>query len=365
MVNVFHCYELLLLNKLDCEPEFWRIIRGFILKENDYSLKAVPNDLWFVAVTFGDKDKSFAAFLKKILAKNRSYCPTRTDTLLSRYLQYYDFVEMHLDSVFKYGDISTLPKELFRCPNLKALSLKYNFLELLPPDIGRLQNLEYLALSNNKLQNPSLPFSLSFCRSLRVLLLDNNLLDALPGFLLLLPHLNRVHRHGNHNYFKATFMWYHTDVDERILRVPGEALRSQTQASDGEFPSLRLLAAKKIVASKLNFLVDSVVPPSLMDYICDIYPDYNVCFNCCNAQLKTMPGYKVYTFKNPYLGNTAVPFQHWACCLACAEAIEVPARREQLLTAQEQDRLYCRSVQEAQRTLLYTRKGALDTCCIL
>lgn len=78
-------------------------------------------------------------------------------------------------------------------------------------------------------------------------------------------------------------------------------------------------------------------------------------------------GYKVYTFKNPYLGNTCVPFQHWACSRKCAEDIEVPAREEQLLTAQEQDREYYQRVQEAQDSSLYQNKNTIIklSCCIL
>ena len=41
-------------------------------------------------------------------------------------------------------------------------------------------------------------------RNLTELYIDNNLLDALPGILLRLERLERLHRHGNHNYFKAT-----------------------------------------------------------------------------------------------------------------------------------------------------------------
>ena len=47
-------------------------------------------------------------------------------------------------------------------------------------------------------------------------------------------------------------------------------------------------------------------------------------------------GFKIFTFKNPYLGNTCVPFIHWACSYTCAQAIEVPAREEQLSSAKEQ-----------------------------
>ena len=51
-------------------------------------------------------------------------------------------------------------------------------------------------------------------------------------------------------------------------------------------------------------------------------------------------GFKVITFKNPYLGNTCVPFQHWACSLTCAQAIEIPARHEQIAAARELDKDY-------------------------
>ncbi|KAF8792651.1 uncharacterized protein LOC129968957 [Argiope bruennichi] len=361
MIRVFHCYEFLFLNKLDHDPDFWTVIKGSVLKENDFSLRFVPNDLWFVAVTVAETNDRFPSFMKKILQKDHNYSPTGADSILSRYLHYHDFVEMHLDSVFKYGESSVLPKELFQCLNLKALSLKCNFLEQLPPDIGKLQKLEYLALTNNKLQNSSIPYTLSFCSSLKVLLLDNNLLDALPGFLLLIPSLNTVHRHGNHNYFKATFMWYHTDVNERILAVPGSS------PCVSGLPSLKLLCATAIIGAKMNFFVSTIVPPTLADYICDIYFDFNVCYKCRSANWKSKPGYKVYTFKNPYLGNTCVPFQHWACSLQCAEDIEIPARAEQLLSAMEQDRQYYRHVKEAQASTLYHNKGPFEhiACCIL
>lgn len=104
---------------------------------------------------------------------------------------------------------------------MRVLSLKYNNLEWIPPDVGRLGCLERLSLTNNRLQNKSIPHTLTFCRRLKELYLDNNLLDALPGFLLDMPQLCTVHRHGNHNYFKATFMWYHTDVNDRYVLNSG------------------------------------------------------------------------------------------------------------------------------------------------
>jgi hypothetical protein len=36
-------------------------------------------------------------------------------------------------------------------------------------------------------------------------------------FWISCPRSEQVYRHGNHNYFKATFMFYHTDIYDRIL----------------------------------------------------------------------------------------------------------------------------------------------------
>ena len=58
----------------------------------------------------------------------------------------------------------------------------------------------------------------------------------------------------------------------------------------------------------------------------------NQCGNCSRVRDMSMPGFRVFTFKNPYLGNYCVPFQHWACCRECAVAIEEPARREEVRT---------------------------------
>ena len=128
------------------------------------------------------------------------------ESLLSRYLRSFNFVELHLDNITssRCNTDSLLPKELFKhCPNVTVLSLRSNYLRALPPDIGRLKRLRKLCLTNNSLQNGSIPFTLTFCSELSELYLDNNLLDALPGFLLDMPSLTTVHRHGNHNYFKV------------------------------------------------------------------------------------------------------------------------------------------------------------------
>ena len=146
-------------------------------------------------------------------------------------------------------------------------------------------NLEHLALTNNKLQNKSIPYTLIFCHNLRTLLLDNNLLDALPGFLLKMPSLETVHRHGNHNYFKSTFMWYHTDVNERILSIGHVSDFVMRQPE-----TLQFWATQAVIGSKVNFYRDPAVAPVLREYITSIYTMFNVCVYCNTAKLLNQAG---------------------------------------------------------------------------
>ena len=108
-----------------------------------------------------------------------------------------------------------------------------------------------------------------FFRSLTELYIDNNLLDALPGIFLKIQSLERVHRHGNHNYFKATFMWYHTDVNDRILECPSSSVTGPGPRS-GERAgpvSLQQLAATRVIQSRLNFFRCGTIPSRIKDYI--------------------------------------------------------------------------------------------------
>ena len=73
-------------------------------------------------------------------------------------------------------------------------------------------------------------------------------------------------------------------------------------------------------------------------------------------------GFKVITFKNPYLGNTCVPFQHWACSIDCAKALEIPARIEQIAAAQELDRQYEEYVDECHRKFQSTHRSRVLSC---
>ena len=146
-------------------------------------------------------------------------------------------------------------------------------------------NLEFLALTNNKLQNKSIPYSLTFCTKLDTLMLDNNLLDALPGFLLKMTSLRTIHRHGNHNYFKSTFMWYHTDVNERILAVPG--LQS-FHVRDPE--ALQYWAARAVIGLKLDFFSHPFIATTLRNYIARVYTQFNICGFCDRAECVTQPG---------------------------------------------------------------------------
>ena len=228
------------------------------------------------------------------------------------------------------------------------MSLKSNNLELIPPDIGRLGQLEKLYLTNNRLQNGSIPYTLEFCIKLEELYLDDNLLDALPSILLRIPSLKKVHRHGNHNYFKSTFMWYHTDVTGRILPTnPGqEDVRNSLPPVNFEQINLQNLCSKAIIASRINFYV-AEIPFRLKNHIGDMINYVNLCEKCNVVKNISDSGFKVFTFKNPYLGNTCVPFLHWACDYECASEIEIPARKQQILSAIQQDRMYEEYVRQA------------------
>ena len=257
----------------------------------------LSQELWYIAVLLRENPQRLKEFLAKfkrpcLLSAEDDLSPTRD--LLANYLKSFLLTELYLDTTFRsnleptsnsdqnqsllqnsptqitQSIIFRPPLAIFRCcPNVKILSLKNNNLDHLPPDIGRLRKLEKLHLTNNRLQNGSIPYTLAFCHQLNELYLDDNLLDALPSVLLRIPSLVTVHRHGNHNYFKSTFMWYHTDVTGRILPtnpaieeanniengnanlVANPANRSHTEY---EQVNLQNLAARAIIASRQGHL---------------------------------------------------------------------------------------------------------------
>ncbi|KAL4238456.1 hypothetical protein ACF0H5_003164 [Mactra antiquata] len=363
MCNVFNGYELLLFKRFNLHPEEWIEWRDKLRqREEDGTdfIGDIPRELWYLSVALHQRPRFLLHLVQDELEKEKKqYLRRIGETLLTTYINMNHFTEFHLDSIFKYGEDNKLPKEIFKCPNVRYLSLKYNCLYEIPPDIGRLQKLKHLALTNNRLHVQSIPHSLTFCSSLRTLLLDNNLLDALPGFLLQMPNIETVHRHGNHNYFKSTFMWYHTDVYCRIMPLVGSSVDILPKKPF----KLSFWAAKAIIGSKMNFFVDENVAPILRDYVCDVYEQFNICQNCSSACLISEPGFKVITFKNPYLGNTCVPFQHWVCSLNCAKALEIPARMEQIRKAEHLDALYERYVHDCQQSFyVCERKRKVFSC---
>lgn len=370
MSDIFHGFELLLFKKFSTNPEVWYGLRKQIQSKLENTsetesedtisisdiVQKVPQELWYLSVCLHRQPKRLIELCQYDLKQDHQLI---TDHLLTTYVQLYQITEFHLDSIFKFREDRTLPKELFRCYNMRMLSLKYNCLDAIPPDIGRLKNLEYLALTNNRLQIHSLPYTLAFCSKLKTILLDNNQLDALPGFLQEMPSIETVHRHGNHNYFKSTFMWYHTDVDFRIIPNSGTNVQPTTSPE-----TLQFLAAKSIIGTRKDFFNDQDVAGILKDYISDIFALFNVCSRC-NSTLRTnLKGYKVITFKNPYLGNTCVPFMHWTCSLECAKALEVPARHEQIQAACMLDSMYEQYIVDCQRQFGSRHQQAFLCPCV-
>lgn len=196
--------------------------------------------------------------------------------------------------------------QIFKCANVTHLSLKYNSLDHLPADIGRMKKLEYLALTNNKLQVNAIPYTLTFCTKLKTILLDNNLLDALPGFLLSMPSIETVYRHGNHNYFKATFMWYHTDVNYRIIPVGGFGVATSKVPA-----SLQFWAAKSVIGLKIDFYNNSSIADILKNYLSELYSKFYLCHHCDQAILRHLPGKLSLYFWLPYLGIGVLQNYFW------------------------------------------------------
>jgi len=382
--HVLNCYEFLLMRKLDEDEDLWgKLCERFgycqqcqqeaehashhsstVGSKDPFAINSISPDLWFLAITLQASKEKLIHFIRSEFPRRKHFADTDNieqnkpvfaisakPSFLNSYLSAFNFVELNLDSVFKPGEGGELPRELFKCVNIKTLSVRNNYLETIPSDIGRLAKLERLILTNNRLKNKSIPFTIAFCEHLTELYLDDNLLDALPGILLRLGSLEVVHRHGNHNYFKATFMWYHTNVNDRILECP--ASPSPGSSPSTEPPSLQYLCGLSVLSSRHNFLSpSSSVPVRLKETLCRLAEDFELCSACSRPlQPVTAHCFKVFTFKNPYLGNFCVPFQHLACSFQCARAVEVPARREQLTQAREQDRRYEEYVRESTRRL--------------
>ena len=211
--HVMQCYEFLLMRTLDTQTDLWtRLCERFGhcdqceveggcgvprsprhqhpatgSGKDSFAVNSIHPDLWFLAIALKESRDKLIHFIRSEGPKRQDMLPGKhlgTSSFLSSYLAAFNFVELNLDSVFRYGEVSRLPSEIFRCVNVRTLSLRHNFLEMLPPDIGRLTRLERLFLTNNKLQNKSIPFTIAFCPNLTELYIDNNLLDALPGVLL-------------------------------------------------------------------------------------------------------------------------------------------------------------------------------------
>ena len=190
--HALHCYEFLLMRALDGDEGLWaRLCERFGQCEqcekeggthaqqhkhahggkDPFSINSIHPDLWFLAITLKESKDKLIHFVRSELPKRKAELFTlpgpkslHSSSFLSSYLSSFNFVEMYLDSIFKFGEASVLPKELFRCSNVRTLSLRNNFLDSVPPDIGRLSKLERLFLTNNKLQNKSIPFTIAFCQ---------------------------------------------------------------------------------------------------------------------------------------------------------------------------------------------------------
>jgi len=147
-------------------------------------------------------------------------------------------------------------------------------------------------------------------------------------------------------------------------------IREETQSKPG-FKTLLDLSVEKVFSSGINFFNEEI-PESLKHYMSLTYLNYNICYFCNIATDCSKPGYfyssfihycvctvnslyigvtgfTTVTFQTPYLGNTCVPFQHWACSKKCVVAIEVPAKKLQLEGAKRLDYEYSHYIAKSKK----------------
>ena len=115
--------------------------------------------------------------------------------------------------------------------------------------------------------------------------------------------------------------------------------------------TLQYLCGLSLASGRFNFFHGDLLPSRLKNQLSEQMTQLNLCGHCPSVKRIGDSGFKIFTFKNPYLGNTCVPFIHWACSYKCAQAIEVPARKQQLSSAKEQ--VICETVNTCVEFVLY------------
>lgn len=83
-------------------------------------------------------------------------------------------------------------------------------------------------------------------------------------------------------------MWYHTAINDRILHVRGSSVSDDCAVVKEN--SLLFLAAKAVIASKMNFYASTVIAEIMKDYVSSIHHKFIICGNCDSAEPQTEPG---------------------------------------------------------------------------
>lgn len=76
-------------------------------------------------------------------------------------------------------------------------------------------------------------------------------------------------------------------------------------------------------------------------------------------------GFRVFTFKNPYLGNTCVPFEHWTCCRECGVALEEPAHKLERAQARKLEQQYQQYIKTVQDQLCQKTPDKWPPTCVI
>ncbi|XP_065205967.1 leucine-rich repeat-containing protein 58-like [Planococcus citri] len=325
--------------------------------DNDEELVFFP-ELYGICPSFRHNNCLHLRKNRELLEKVEGYIKrtTRPDkrTPILSYIHEYNFVEIYLDNLQLKNP---LPKKIFSCKNLRILSLKGNHLRSFPADVGRLKNLEELYLSNNKLRANSLPYTLTFCYKLHTLFLDNNKMVALPGFLLKMKHLFTLRRQSTKTSFRKMFIIQRATRIEKI-----QPLEEKSAATPRVVTSLQNLAAKVIIASKIDYFSIQYFPTMVQDVVSRYYPECTICENCTSAEFEDA-GYFVSTSRYGYLGNYWSVFLHQACSKNCAEELHKASYEQEQSSLGQLNDEYNKVVNSSQVGLRQTKKN--NQCCVI
>ena len=89
-----------------------------------------------------------------------------------------------------------------------------------------------------------------------------------------------------HPCFKDTFMFYHTDINDRIMELAGVRFKLVN--------SLQTLAGHAVFSSRQHFYRDPAIPPRILQILTELADQRELCDKCSRVLVLLDPRYRVY-----------------------------------------------------------------------